>query len=478
MASVYSNLLSPKQAAMNNKINPNPLPFTAPVQKVNPQGVGNAIGGALSGGLNAIGSLLNKPMPASLATARPSYMPAPTTMPGLQPLPSITQSGQTPANLQKPEQLPIIQKAGEAPMVAKPQSLAVVGNYNTNTATDPIINAAAQAPQGIPAPAAPQTPAPIQNQVTYPGLVSTLASRAQQDSPEVQRAREQLKQSQVNEANAETTNRLNPIPIGDQTGREAVIRSQYLGQQNALSSQLSSAVTTQGQQLGALNNAAGLAAPQLASYSQQQYNPLTGQFSGGGSLNDAVGPIAQRVQAGQMSYDDAVSALSGYGQGGVNALQQALGPNFNVAQSNTLATQQGSIGPALEYARASLNNLKSTLSQLQIPGQNSNIPLIGGVASGISGLTGIGGQQTSAKNNAIAEARNAIQKVLASVQGGTPTDYTGQSHTLLPDNATPQQIDAAIQTLESLGTAKQQIYGNPGQTSSTNQNGTQPSGWL
>lgn len=243
----------------------------------------------------------------------------------------------------------------------------------------------------------------------------------------------------------------------------SALGSQYQG----ATTQLGAANTQQGLQQGALTSAVGANAPQFPSYASQVYSPSTGFQQGGNTLNDAVSTIAQRVQNGQMSYADAVASLSGYGQGGVNALQQALGPNFNVAQSNTLAAQQGSIGPALQYANTAMGNLESAVSSLG-SAQNTNVPIINQLTQGISTATGLGGsQQVQAYKAAIAEARSAIQKVLASVSGGTPTDYVGQSNALLPDNATPNQIAAAKQTLQALGTAKASIYQNPGNASAS-----------
>lgn len=239
----------------------------------------------------------------------------------------------------------------------------------------------------------------------------------------------------------------------------AALGSQY----QAATAQTGQALTQQQQQIGALQGAGSLNAPQFPSYGTQVYDPATGTFKTGtgGTLDSAVSAVAEKVRNGQMTYADAQNALSGYGQGGSNALIQALGNNFNVAQSNTLASQQGSIGPALQYANSAMTNLENSLGGL-MSGQNTNVPLINQITQGLSTNFGVGSQAVQNYKAAIAEARNAIQSVLASVRGGTPTDYVGQSNTLLPDNATPNQIKAARETLTSLGNAKASIYQNPG----------------
>jgi len=244
-------------------------------------------------------------------------------------------------------------------------------------------------------------------------------------------------------------------------------------QQSGLNQAGGLALQGQGQQLGALQNAAGLAQPQLAGYNQQAFNPVTGQFGGGGtggSLDSALQSVISGLQNHTMSYADAQAALSGYGQGGMNALTDwATKNNFNITQSNTLAGQQGSIGPAFDYAKTAMSNLETAVQGLGSL-QSTNVPIINQLANLASGASGVNSQALQAYRGAIAEARSAIQKVLASVQGGTPTDYVGQSNALLPDDATPAQIAAAKSTLDTLGTAKQNIYGNPGQSGNTNQN--------
>lgn len=478
MAQVSGNLVNPKQAALNNKLNPNPFSGVSLAPLSQGGNVTNNTATSKYPPLTSLAGTNSTPLSYGSQTSTPQS--------GLIKTPPLGSLGTTPVvkhtiaadGTQTVTHAPIDNSGGTQNPNYNLQK--VNGSQPLATQTTPVIstpdNTQNQQNNSQPQNQPSQTP-------TYAGLISTLLGQAQ-DTSAVDKANADLENLRKQYATATGNIESTPIPLEFQQGREQVLGRQFAPQEAAAQSALTNALTARGQSLGSLGQAAGLAAPSLASYSQQAFNPLTGQFSGGGSLNDAVSTIADRVKNGQMSYQDATNALSGYGQGGVNALQQALGPNFNIAQSNTLAGQQGAIGPALDYARVTLNNLKKTLTNLQVPGQNSNIPLIGGIASGISSLTGYGGQQTSAKDNAIAEGRNAIQKVLASVQGGTPTDYTGQSHTLLPDNATPQQIDAAIQTLETLGTAKQNIYGNPGSaTTNTNQNGANtntnaPAGWL
>lgn len=248
--------------------------------------------------------------------------------------------------------------------------------------------------------------------------------------------------------------------------------------QSALSSAGGLANTQQGLVQSGLTAAGGLAQPTQLPYSSQLVSPVTGQPVGGtggtsGSLNDAVSNVIQQLQSGKLGYDDAKAQLAGYGQGGLNALSQwATTSGFNIAQSNTLAAQQGAITPNLNYANAALDNLENAMSNLKVWGQGSNIPILGGLANYFSTMTGVGKQQTATKAGAVGEAQQAIASVLASIKGGTPTDYGSQARALLPDDPTPADIAAAKANLTALGQQKQAIYSTPGQQTPISQTPT------
>ncbi len=126
-------------------------------------------------------------------------------------------------------------------------------------------------------------------------------------------------------------------------------------------------LTAQQQQTQGLTGAAGLAKPELAGFNQQAFNPLTGQFSGGGNIDQSVASVAEKVKNGTMSYDQASSELAPYGVQGTNALRSALGSNFNVNQSNSNATIQGQQNVQIQNFKSALQqgqNLQSQLTDL------------------------------------------------------------------------------------------------------------------
>lgn len=322
-------------------------------------------------------------------------------------------------------------------------------------------------------PKANETPAPQPSPTSYPGILSSIVQHSNAGSMAVDKANQNLQalRGEIGQKSADIAG--TGADLNFKTGQEAALQRLGAIKESAAQSGVANALTANQQNISGLVSAGQLAQPVQLPYSNQYVNPQTGQSLNGGllggGLNDAVQTVVSRVRSGNMTYSDAVSALGGYGQGGLNALQQALGPDFNVAQSNTLSAQQGSIKPALDYATLALNHAKEVLGTLSVPGQTSNIGAISDAANWFSNKSGVGKEATRTKEGALAEARSAIQSVLASVKGGNPTEYRDQSYALLPNNATPADIDAAMNNLTTLGAGKAGIYGNPGQSGSQNQ---------
>jgi len=367
-------------------------------------------------------------------------------------------------------QAPVAQKKTTAGLMSTYKPPAGTVNIGTQQKPNLIPEARTNTPQPqVRSEMRAQAPAPTAPQPTYPtytGLISEYANMARQGSEDVQKAREALQRFQQGMAEKYAGIETQGIPLEFVQGRQGALQRAAATTEQSLQTGVQNALSQQQQQLGALGSAAGLLAPIQAPYSNQilqfgqggQLQPLTG---GAGDLQSAVQNIAQKVSTGQMTYDQGVAALGGYGQAGVNALQQALPSGFNVAQSETLARQQGQVGPALENARLSLNKLEDTMKQLVIPGQSSGFVPLNELTNWASRNLGWGKQQTAAVNGMVNEVRNSLQNALA-LTGTNPTEATAQSYSLLPDNPSMQNLLAAKQVLEGLGQIKQQVYGNPG----------------
>lgn len=488
-------IYSPLQTTTAPKLNSSP----APQVSSNPFA---GFGGLLSKALSYINPTVSQP-----AKGTPQPVAQPST--GGYGLSAVTNyikgtppgvKATAPTNNLKPptNTLPPAQAAPAKPVSRTP--ITPSGNLSASQLagngglTQNDLNSSYQTPAApaSPAPAAPAAaPAASQgysapNTGLYGQLIYSLANQGlngnqayQQALPAYNQAVNNLSNFNQNLAKANAGIESQPIPLEFQQGREQVLARQAASQQAALQG----AIQQQQQALGyglqqqgltqqALQQAAGLAAPQLAGYNQQAFNPVSGQFGGGNSGQNPQSQAqqyAQDVLSGNRSYQDAVSAMGLYGGVGQQILDQAIrsvNPNFNFAQANTLAAQQGSIGPAYSFAKSALSNLQNIVSQLGVA-QGTNIPLVNSIGDWLSTTFGVNSDKTRQYIGAVQEARNAYAQLLAASRGGTPTDYGNQATAALPDNATPNDIQAALNNLESLGGSKLNIYGNPG-SSSTN----------
>ncbi len=202
-------------------------------------------------------------------------------------------------------------------------------------------------------------------QNSFGQAVGGLLNRGSQDSPEVRQARQGLLSSQMAESNALAQNRLNPIPLEFQQGREQILANQYLQQQNALTNQLGSAVTTQGQQNAALGNAGSLVSPRQNGY--VLIDPATGQPMGGtGGLNSAIktGAQADAAYSGALSNATDNQAISG-AQNNIDSLTQLIqnSPELNKSGVNLQNAGYAILQKNLSSSdRATLENTLATIN--------------------------------------------------------------------------------------------------------------------
>lgn len=255
----------------------------------------------------------------------------------------------------------------------------------------------------------------VANPPTYGGLVGQLANTAlqgqgsQQAAEAYQKAQginQQLEQAREQQAQAEANIAGAPHTVNFAQGATNVIRNQGFAQQQALSQQLQAqqglfgtAMSGQGQQLTALQGAAGLAAPQQYSLTNQPYNPLTNTYGGGGS-----GGVLDRAKlAGQVAATQSNAQIAG--TAGVNANQSVLNPAYNnylQLQQTTQnidgfggllaqTMQQGGINPSdVKYANARLADIRNALSSEQ---QAIYDNTLAGLRSRVSGLLAAGGSE-------------------------------------------------------------------------------------
>lgn len=333
----------------------------------------------------------------------------------------------------------------------------------------------------------------------FTDVTSSLANRGAHVDPMTQESyrraqglAETLKQSRENQARSEASQRLAPIPIGDATGRQAVIRQQYETQQAALTGQLQAeqalaglGIQQSGVQQSALGTAAGLAQPQLGQFGQGYYNPLdpTGGAAGagGGQLNplNNVDAIAQQVINGQLSPSQA------YSMGGTIANWQTLlnqkitglRPDFNVAQAQARydATQQAGtiagIAPTQAFASAYQTYYPQ---QLQIQGAMQNVQNLGNLVFEVAGKevnpfdltyandtlarfrSRLSSPQQAQFNQALSTYASALSGLLAESSSVTPTQVTSWTNGILDGTLKLDALKASYQQALKEGTIKLQ----------------------
>jgi len=110
----------------------------------------------------------------------------------------------------------------------------------------------------------------------YAGLIQQLVNTAN-GGQNVRDAYNQLNQFQSNLADRYAQNRMNPIPLEFQQGREQVIQQANAGKLQALSQQVANAAALQGQQITGLGSAIGYAQPTQISPESTLVDPVTGQ---------------------------------------------------------------------------------------------------------------------------------------------------------------------------------------------------------
>lgn len=282
-----------------------------------------------------------------------------------------------------------------------------------------------------------------------------------------------------------------PIPLEFVQGRQQVLQGQYAnelagygGVVSGAASALNAANTQQGIQQqgltsagGVANTAAGLATgqqgtqqsglaaagglvkPELGGYANQYFNPMTQQPTSGGnySLQSAAQNYAQMVQNGQMSYNDAVSALGGYGVAGQQALNSALPSGFNVNQSNATAQSQSSqTAQQQQYQSAAkqAQNLGLQLNQvITQAGINPNdLNALNSFVQKVATNTSDPNYQTF--QNLVNDMANTYAQVLTPAGGSTTDMVRNISQSLLNASQSGSSILQVMQNLDSQVQAK------------------------
>lgn len=278
-----------------------------------------------------------------------------------------------------------------------------------------------------------------------------------------------------------------PIPLVFQQGREQALSRQYAsqldaGQQAINQSQTAMGLATaqQGQQQSALQNAAGInqnllsaSLPQVSQYGQTSFNPLTGQFAGGGGQELVQGWAQYLAQGGDPS--QVPSTVSGNVQLWLQTLNAAkqMNPSFDVntalgsaagRQSNAgtgvttpVQANQGIYNDALNtyyQLQNSVQNVDQFASLLTKTMQDGGInPFLAKYAN--QSLAQVRNQLSSAKqaeyDNTLATLRSRVSGLLAAGGAQVPTAITADAQKILDGTLPLASLEAVLNRISQEG---------------------------
>ena len=345
--------------------------------------------------------------------------------------------------------------------------------------------------------------------ISQGGLISNAVNQSQTPNPIATTAGNNLNtiggtvSPAVTEANQELENLKNEYAqkginiqgtagfLTQANGEQGLLNNQYQNAQANVQGKLSNALTEQGQQIsassaaggigntsqGLMQSALGTAIGANAPVTQfgQLTNPITGAVVGAGTsgnnpaLDAAVANAIQMVQNGA-SPQDAQASLSGYGQAGVNAFNQAqqkvTNGTYNPTAANAVANSNTS--QAINYKQqavdldTSLQQLStaSTLAENFLNANNLLNPSANpSYNKGIN--TYIGTFQDPAAvlqyNTILGDIKKFTSTILASNNGTIPTDVTNTLSSFDPSHLSAAQLKPYLDSLAQLGNNQKSI---------------------
>ena len=229
------------------------------------------------------------------------------------------------------------------------------------------------------------------------------------------------------------------------TGQELTAEQQAANAANAAAGQ---AQTGQGLLQTGLGTAAGYAQPAPAAFGQTVFNPITGQYEGGGGLpQETLQQYAQMAASGQYAAIPSSITSNPVLSAQVNAAAKAINPNFNPitstaqgAASADLTGQAANIQASANGAESNFDLMKNIAAQGGV--NDTNVPVLNTLKQNVAkGLT---------SNAAVVNFQSLLQSVrsqYATILGGgtSSVEALQEAQQLIPDNI-------SLAALESLGT--------------------------
>lgn len=306
------------------------------------------------------------------------------------------------------------------------------------------------------------------NGQTFPGYVSTLANTASQpsqnftqnnntseqaqnglinsipgNSAAVQSATQNLNQLQNNYADQTGIIGNSPIGLSEQGGEQGLLNNQYSSKLGAAQTAVSNALANNAQTQTAYNEAGGLANTAAGNATSQQGTQQSGQAAAAG--------LAQPQTASPYGvYQPATDSYSQYGGTNGSGAAGAGGVQTQVQQGASVQQMTGQQAQAQALAQ----NLNSIITSAGInpasPGNAGPMTAyVNGANQWLQNNTGDPQYQNFA--NLISEISSRYASIL-NQSGGTPTDQSMLSHTIINSLASGQSIQQVLQSLDKNAT--------------------------
>lgn len=423
----------------------------------------------------------------------------------LFPAPSFKMANSTPSTLNPNIAAGLsIGPTGSVVTAPKPTTVAPQTSYGAAPAT----SSASYVPPAAGAPAAPvaspTTPTtPVKGVLSYPSIVGSLAtasnpsavqtglikdiSKAGKDNAEIANNARQISEmygnqiaeigrlgagaiaghrstgtSVVGEGNAAIASqsasaRMSALAAAQEaalqgTGQQLTAQQQLA---NALSAGLTGATNIQGQTITGLTSAAGFAQPQTAAFGQTVFNPLTGQYEGGGGLPaDVMEQYAQMAANGQYAAIPSFITSNPVLSAQLNVAAKSINPSFTpLTSTGAGAVLQGV--PQLQSANTAAEGIRNTIDQYLAANPQLNTSDL--AAGNVLKQWLEGKQLTDPKYQVLFNYLNEYTNTLAPILGvgGDPTNLKTQiAQSFINAAASGQSISQVLGAMSSLASNK------------------------
>lgn len=221
------------------------------------------------------------------------------------------------------------------------------------------------------------------------------------------------------------------------------------------------ALTGQAQTQSALSNAGSLSQPSTAAYGQTVFDPVTGQYTGGGGLPaDVMQQYAQMAATGQYAGIPAFITSNPVLNAQLNVAAKALNPSYTPVGAAGASNVLGNI-PAMQSANTAAEGIKNTISTyLQANPQLNPSDLAAGnlLQQWLQGK-----QLTDPKYQTLFNYLNEYTNTLAPILGvgGDPTNLkTQMAQGFVNAAASGQSISQVLTAMSQLATNKIQDLQN------------------